>query len=143
MTDLTLEYTLKADIPLKGRVTAFSVFDGAMPFVVSISHETNEDGSSNGYHVQLIRHWSWDGGVYATLTDVQMNKMKTEGLAIRIVRAGAKIEVYADDVSGETVNLAKVAERTYTDNPGPGHTGCGIGVSGSAATFSHITLSNV
>ena len=143
MTDLTLDYTLKADIPLRGRVTAFSVFDGAAPFVVSISHETNEDGSSNGYHVQLIRHWNWDNGVYATLTDVQMNKMKTEGLAIRIVRAGAKIEVYADEVSGETVNLAKVAERTYTDNPGPGHTGCGIGVSGSAATFSHITLSNV
>lgn len=141
MTNLTLEFTVKATIPQRGRVTAFAIFDGAGPYVCSISHEVNGDGSSNGYHLQLIQHWSWDGGVYAQLTQTQMTKMQTEGLAMRIVRTGSTVEWYVDDCLQDTVNLVKAAERTYTNTLGS--TGCGIGVSGSAAEFTGITLSDV
>lgn len=129
---LTLDYTLKADIPSGKRITAFVIWDGGTspaPFVVTLAHES--DGT---YLIQLIRHWSWDGAQSYTLTEAQIAKLKGEGLALRIVRDQLKVVVF--DNSGAEAQW--LCERTYEAESVMA--AMGVGVSGSAAEFTGITV---
>jgi len=97
--------------------------------VVTLAHES--DGT---YVIQLIRHWSWDGAQSYTLTEAQIAKLKGEGLALRIVRDQLKVVVF--DNSGAEAQW--LCERTYEAESVMA--AMGVGVSGSAAEFTGITV---
>lgn len=139
MTNLTLDFTVKATIPANGRVTAFAVYTGMGPFVCDITNISDDN-----YTLRIERHWDdWNDGV--SMSAKQLEALKTTGIRMRIVRTDLTFEWYVDTCEGAAENLQLAISRNFGDGTSYtfGATGCGIGVSGSAAEFTGITLSGV